>query len=140
MPGMLWAVKPSLIAYVTGLDDGAVETTSPAERRDDGFWFPLASGGAEGSSFSGAVRLSGHWGMLDLEFREPRIVTDGARATLLVRERGRDAYLPLADLTATDASRTRWAATLTGHGALLTGGQYGAGTELAPVLLVGSDD
>jgi photosystem II stability/assembly factor-like uncharacterized protein len=93
--------------------------------------------------FAGAVRLTGHWGMLDVELRDPRIRLDGQGGTLLVRERGgRDTekVLPLAELrvsrrgTADDgAAYVELSASLTGQGGLLLGGQYTPGQALSPV-------
>ena len=141
---MLWGIKASLIGYVAALDDGSVEAEAPAERRGDAFWFPAAAAGGE-LEFAGAIRLRGHWGMLDLEVREPRMTFEGDRGTLLVHERGRDGFLPFADLVrdAADAGTHAespigvWRASLTGHGAQLIGGQYPAGTELDPVRIEG---
>ena len=67
--GLLWPIKASLLAYIESLEDGVVEVTEPALRRDEGFWFPRvgtddAPGDAPGPgvalAFSGAVRLTGH--------------------------------------------------------------------------------
>ncbi|TRW46036.1 hypothetical protein FJ693_06960 [Georgenia yuyongxinii] len=160
-PGLTWAVKDSLMSYVVALDDGTVEALAPASRSEDGFFFPsdeammsgepgnLGGGGDPeapegGFQFLGAVRLTGHWGMLDVELREPRVTLSGGAGTLLVRERGARApgtWLPFADLTvdasrlsASDGTGTLTAtASLTGHGRLLLGGQYEAGTALSPV-------
>jgi len=138
---LVWGIKASLIGYITALDDGEVELEPPAERRGDVFRFPAAPGGA--LEFTGAVRLRGHWGMLDLEVRAPRVTIDGDRGTLLVHERGRDGFLPFADLVrdseqvGPDASTSTWRAALTGHGAQILGGQYPPGTELDPVRLEG---
>lgn len=166
--GLTWAVKESLLTYVEALDDGAVEVVAPTSRSEDGFFFPTAEPGdsptaepgadptvevvnspaADGPpaalQFLGAVRLTGHWGMLDVELRDPRVELDGGRGTLFVRERGgRDpeAYLPFADLTVGEPTTERGsavveaAATLTGHGRLLLGGQYAVGEPLSPVLI-----
>ncbi|GAA4288871.1 HtaA domain-containing protein [Georgenia daeguensis] len=165
--GLTWAVKESLVSYVEALDDGVVEAVAPATRSEAGFFFPTAepdagTAGEEGASggpadgapsadraghalqFRGAVRLTGHWGMLDVELRDPSVELDGDHGTLFVRERGsRDARarLPLADLTV-GATTTepgpavvQAAASLTGHGRLLLGGQYAVGEPLSPVLI-----
>jgi hypothetical protein len=150
-PGMTWAVKDSLVAYVEGLDDGSVEAVIPASRTRQGFAFPWDGPAAAGDAacpvgvlrFRGAVRLTGHWGMLDVELRDPRIDLDGQRGTLLVRERGgRDPEksLPFADLRVSrrgtaenGAPYVELSAFLTGQGSLLLGGQYPAGQALSPV-------
>lgn len=146
--GLAWAVKDSLVSYVEALDDGAVEVLTPASRSAAGFWFPLAeTAGSDvvpvGSAlqFLGAVRLTGHWGALDVELRDPRVELDGRRGTLLVRDRGsRDpgATVPFADLTVVEpadvgARPVELAASLTGHGRLLLGGQYRVGEPLSPL-------
>ncbi|KAE8765312.1 HtaA domain-containing protein [Georgenia thermotolerans] len=154
--GLTWAVKDSLVAYVEGLADGAVEALAPASRAAQGFWFPHAEeppGTAAGDAvrawqFLGAVRLTGHWGALDVELRDPRVELDGGHGTLLIRERGGrdpDARLPFADLVLVgpasagdgpagdDVAALELAASLTGHGRLLLGGQYGVGEPLSPL-------
>lgn len=151
--GLTWAVKDSLVAYVEGLADGTVETLAPASRTADGFWFPRPEeplGAAAGEprhvwQFLGAVRLTGHWGALDVELRDPRVELDGGRGTLLIRERGgrtADKRLPFADLVldgppeAGDGVATLGiAASLTGHGRLPLGGQYVVGEPLGPLLV-----
>ena len=114
--GLTWAIKDSLVSYVEGLADGTVETLAPASRAAHGFWFPrseeppgtAAADAVHVWQFLGAVRLTGHWGALDVELRDPRVELDGGHGTLLVRERGGrdpDARLPFADLGAGRAAR-----------------------------------
>jgi hypothetical protein len=149
--GLAWAVKDSLLSYVEGLDDGSVEVVEPASRSDAGFWFPTAEPGADPVEaaaptvlqFLGTVRLTGHWGMLDVELRDPRVELDGPHGTLFVHDRGSrdpEARVPFADLTlGTTAGRgsavVEAAAALTGHGRLLLGGQYAVGEPLSPLLI-----
>lgn len=151
--GLVWAVKDSLVAYAEALDDGVVEAVAPASRGEAGFDFPVDVAAttydpAEPSGawqFRGAVRLTGHWGMLDLELWDPRIELTGRTGVLLVAERGgtpSQKYLPLADLVVgepvevADGSVSLEAtASLTGHGRVLLGGQYEAGAALSPVFL-----
>ncbi|WP_164737150.1 HtaA domain-containing protein [Georgenia sp. SYP-B2076] len=153
-PGLTWAVKDSLLSYIEALDDGTVEALAPASRSGAGFLFPWDEGGSgdlgsghhlgapDGDlAFLGAVRLTGHWGMLDVELREPRVTLSDGTGALLVRERGsRDPgkWLPFADLAVEEpqvdaggATFLAAAASLTGHGRLLLGGQYDAGTPLS---------
>lgn len=161
-PGLSWAVKDSLIAYVEALDDGVVEALAPAARTDAGFTFPWApettaadgdpaavvdptaeadpsaDGGVVAYRFLGAVRLAGHWGALDVELRDPRIELDGTRGVLLVRERGGrgERWLPFADLALAEPADTgtlEATTALTGHGRLLLDGQYAVGTALSPL-------
>lgn len=141
------------MAYVEALDDGVVEAVAPASRGEAGFEFPgdvAAStfdpdGPSSAWQFRGAVRLTGHWGMLELELRDPRIELTGRTGVLLVGERGgtpSQKYLPLADLEvgepveAADGSVSLEAtASLTGHGRVLLGSQYEAGAALSPVFI-----
>jgi hypothetical protein len=148
--GLAWAVKDSLVSYVEALSDGVVAALPPATRSEAGVWFPWMD--AAGSDvvlpdgtlqFLGAVRLTGHWGALDVELRDPRVELDGRRGTLLIRDRGsRDpaAMLPFADLTLAKepgddegSEPVEVAASLTGHGRLLLGGQYAVGEPLSPL-------
>jgi hypothetical protein len=143
--GILWPIKTSLTAYIESLDDGQVEVTAPAARYPEGFWFPLRDAEAttepsDSMEFGGSVRLTGHWGMLDVEFRDPRLDFDDAGAVLLVRERGgkQDRFVAIARLTRqpeTAATTADFSAALTGEGAFLLGGQYPAGTALSPLRL-----
>lgn len=142
--GMLWPIKASLTAYIESLDDGKIEVRPPAARQGHGFWFPLAepAAGERGFlQFSGAVRLTGHWGMLDVEFRDPRVeFDDDGGAVLLVRERSvPEQFLPVARLAEAGAGASgqemQMPAALTGEGAFLLGGQYPPGTSLSPVRL-----
>jgi hypothetical protein len=151
-PGLTWTLKDSLVSYVEAIDDGAVEPLAPASRSQAGFFFPWDGAAASGDlggpdgdfPFLGAVRLTGHWGMLDVELREPRVTLTGGTGALLVRERGaRDPgrWLPFAHLAVEDpqqdapdgAASLTAAASLTGHGRLLLGGQYEVGTALSPL-------
>lgn len=157
-PGLTWGVKDSLVAYVAGLDDGAVAAEAPATRTAEGFHFPWdADADADGDAatgelrFRGAVRLAGHGGALAVDLRDPRVVWDGATGSLLVRDgAGRDRWTPFADLAAVpdptpgdardgrpEPAREDGAvvarAALTGYGRLLLGGQYAVGTALDDV-------
>lgn len=147
-PELVWAVKDSLISYIESLDDGKVETVEPATRAQSGFRFPgqeVADGdhGDGTLQFFGVVRLTGYWGALDIELRDPMITFDGERGTLLVRERGvldPNRFLPFADLVFDNqmvdisaGSGFEAAASLTGQGQLLLGGQYQVGQALSPV-------
>jgi Htaa len=152
-PGLTWKVKDSLVSYVEALDDGSAEAVDPASRSEAGFFFPWdrsatvqdSGGSADVLQFQGAVRFAGHWGALDIELRDPRIELDGRRGVLLVRERGaRDPgkVLPFADLEvrqqdeAGASVRVDLAASLTGQGRFLLGGQYAVGQALSPLLVV----
>ena len=69
--GLVWGVKTSWVSYITRMSDGVVSTSGGAKRLDTGeFHFPLASIDEDGARFVGAVRFSGHFGMLDVNFGE----------------------------------------------------------------------
>ena len=145
--GLLWPIKASLMSYIESLDDGVVEVVGPASGRDEGFWFPQEdASGTPGPGFvvaySGSVRLGGHWGMMQLEFTDPRVeFGDDGAAVLLIRESGRtDRFTSLADLTIEDVAHPEGGSTVftlsaavSGAGVFLLGSQYPAGTALAPV-------
>lgn len=71
-----WAIKDSLVSYVRAMKDGIIAVQLPAEEIADGFRFPAAPHGfLDGSlRFAGCVRLSGHSGMLRLQFEDPWLV------------------------------------------------------------------
>lgn len=146
--GMTWGIKDTLVSYVEELDDGSVEVHAPAVRTEGAFFFPWDETGAgrPGDTagelrFQGGVRLTGYWGALDVELREPRVEWDGDAGTLLVRERAGGGWLRLATLElgaarADDDAVVREAsAALTGVGALLLGGPYRPGTPLSPLTI-----
>jgi hypothetical protein len=150
-PGLTWNVKDSFVAYVEALDDGGAEALSPASRLGSGFHFPWGEAVpvrdpdnfAGALQFLGAVRFAGHWGALDVELRDPRIELAGGTSTLLVRERGgldSGKMLPFAGLEvgprvqeADGSLLLELAASLTGRGRLLLGGQYAVGQPLSPL-------
>ncbi|MET0886493.1 MAG: HtaA domain-containing protein [Mycetocola sp.] len=143
---LTWSVKDSLLSYIETLDDGKVEAEAPATRTEGAFRFPGDAGtfdwirGAGTLTFLGAVRLTGHWGALDIELRDPKLELAGKGGTLLVRERGgRDPakFLPFADLvlesqmTGAGSGHFEATASLTGQGQILLGGQYRVGEVLS---------
>ncbi|WP_166872657.1 HtaA domain-containing protein [Salinibacterium sp. ZJ450] len=147
-PQLTWSIKDTLLAYIEALDDGVVEALAPASRDEAGFLFPVDEAASDFDAsnltgilqFVGTVKLTGHWGMLDVELRDPRIELTGQSGTLLVRERGGrnpGTMLPFASLELDSASATDApghidaAASLTGHGQLLLGGQYRVGEPLS---------
>jgi hypothetical protein len=147
-PGLMWTIKDTLVSYIEALDDGTVEAIAPASRSDAGFHFPVEAtdGGTLDTrvlQFRGTVRLTGHWGALNVELSDPRVELSEQGATLLVRERGSadpERRIPFADLsisrqeTAPDGSTELEAeAALTGHGRLILGAQYRVGEPLSGV-------
>lgn len=136
MTELVWAIKESLLAYVRGAADGYVDVVDGAVEQPEGFVFPAVSEAEAGESmrFRGRVVLTGHRGMLYLEFAEPAIERGVAGAVLTIAddEGGRIAFAALDDIPAPgSAVRAR----LTADGAELMLGNYREGDELAPVAL-----
>jgi hypothetical protein len=69
-----WAVKDSLIAYLSRIEDGVIEAIEPAVRNDEGFTFPLNEVASDFNveehtgvlQFLGTAHFSGHWGMMNI--------------------------------------------------------------------------
>ncbi|WP_394254893.1 HtaA domain-containing protein [Pseudoclavibacter helvolus] len=88
-----WPIKSSFVEYVRR-SGGDVHMEGGAFVDDEEFGYPrgvadsawLAGDAPVGSaSFVGAVRLTGHGGMLDVTFRNPQLVFDGEDARLVVQ-------------------------------------------------------
>lgn len=150
-----WGVKASFRSYITGpIAHGAISTTG-ATASGGGFVFPQAgaaslAAGVGTVGYSGAVRFTGHDGVLDLRLSDPQVRIDSASSgTLLVRVNG-SAPVAFASLALGSAGRTTDAtgavryenvpATLTSTGSAAFSFEgstfYGAGTTLDPVSFV----
>lgn len=144
-PGvLLWGVKASFLGYLSR-SGGSVALTEPAVYVDGVFGFPRTGDGeTEGTlSFAGGVRFLAHGGLLDVRLDSPN-VTLGATPDLSVVTSiaGGSQRLVIADLRVSEASVATdlvCIATLSEHGALLFESTYPQGTELDPVLIVGTD-
>jgi hypothetical protein len=129
-----WAIKAGFITYVSALPDGVVEVLDGATAADGAFVFPSADG-VGGLAFTGAVRFSGHHGVLDVTLANPRIETvDGGIVVTVavgderVRFATAESFLPAGIGVVTSRS-----AAATDDGAFLLGGVYQAGTPLDPL-------
>ncbi|WOF22825.1 HtaA domain-containing protein [Microbacterium betulae] len=95
---LVWGVKDSFRDYVeNGVAQGEIAVSDGAERVSGVFWFGQSatdwtSGSASSAtSYAGAVRFSGHEGVLDLTFSDPIVRIDSAsEGALLVRVDGGD--------------------------------------------------
>ena len=80
-----WAVRESLLRYVTVIAGGTCTVDGDAVAGEDGvFTFPLRSAVQEGDdwrlSFSGSVRFEAHHGLMDVLIKDPEVVVGpGAR-------------------------------------------------------------
>lgn len=87
-----WGVRQSFLSYVEGpIAHGAIEVTAPATRDGGVFAFPQTSKDWEAdaepgsAAFGGAIRFTGHDGVLDLTLANPTVeILDPAHATLSV--------------------------------------------------------
>ncbi len=91
-----WPIKSSFVEYVRR-SGGKVLLEGGAFVDDEEFAYPrgatdsawLVGDAPMGSaSFSGAVRLTGHGGMLDVSFRNPQLVFEGEDARLVMQGEG----------------------------------------------------
>lgn len=103
MADLRWGVKTSLVEYVRGLRDGAVEFDEGAAWADDAFVFPVECVFDEGTRveihYTGRTAMAGHGGLLWLMVAHPRVELDQSGATITVQDtRDRAARLPLVDL------------------------------------------
>ena len=121
VPGgsLRWAISSSFVNYITGpIAQGAIEVSGGATRSGGQFQFGQAVGstydratGLGTVSYVGAVRFTGHHGVLDVTISSPQIrITSASQATLYVTSGG--AQVPFATL---DLSR---AATIAANGAV----------------------
>ncbi len=135
-----WAIKDSLVSYVRAMKDGKVAVQLPAEEFAGGFRFPAEPEISHDGSlrFTGCVRLSGHSGMLRLQFEDPWLVPGGSPSdpwTLTIidpYEPGeRMVFARIAQVSAgAGIALTASGTTLTEDGAdLFLSGPYEPGTE-----------
>jgi hypothetical protein len=133
-----WAIKPSFVAYVEALPDGAVEVLDGASRDAQGsFVFPAVPG--ETDRFSGAVHFRGHLGVLDVTFGEPRVEQrpGGVQLTVAVGAE-RVAFATASSLEPHgDGGVASSALEATDDATHLLGGVYPPGTALEPFQITG---
>ncbi len=149
VPGgsLRWAISSSFTNYITGpIAQGAIAVSGGATRSGGQFQFGQTVGGdfdaASGRGsvvYRGAVRFTGHHGLLDVTVADPMIrITSASSATLFVTSGG--AQVPFATLDLSRAVRTAagGAVTYTAAPAALTDAGRdrvlsGYGTTLNPV-------
>ncbi|KQO97454.1 HtaA domain-containing protein [Leifsonia sp. Leaf264] len=141
-----WAVRDSLIRYVTVIAKGTHTVSGGAVEGDDGvFSFPLLRAVREGAdwrmSFSGSVHFLAHNGLLDVLVTDPEIVIGpdgGVLATHIVGDP--DELLAVVALEPAAHSETEaglvWpeiGTQLAASAVDLFGTVYAAGTPMAPI-------
>lgn len=149
VPGgsLRWAISSSFTDYITGpIAQGAITVSGGATRSGGQFQFGQTAGGdydvttGRGSVvYRGAVRFTGHHGVLDVTVADPMIrITSTSSATLFVTSGG--TQVPFATLDLSRAARTaaNGAVTYTAVPAALTEAGRdrvlsGYGTTLTPV-------
>ncbi|WP_394554818.1 HtaA domain-containing protein [Agromyces sp. MMS24-JH15] len=145
-PALQWAVRDSLIRYVTVIARGTYEVGGGAVEGDGGvFSFPLRHAAQEGAdwrlSFAGSVRFSAHHGLMDILIADPEVVV-GPEGGVLATHRADDPDDLLAVVALGPASPAAaggelvWADVRTELAAAavpLFGTVYPAGTEMAPL-------
>ena len=88
-----WGFKEAFRAYIDGsIANGEWTTDGDVSYATPLFTWANGTGGAEDDAldvqFSGAVRFTGHGGVLDTTIANPRVVVDGDRAVLLLDVHG----------------------------------------------------
>ena len=138
---LTWAIKESLVSYVSSLEDGEILASDGAEFSANTFTFA----GAEPSdfdvqslsgtlAFAGSISLSGHDGMMRVKLARPQLrLTDG-RGELLIHSpysAGDHPEVFAMVSYAESESDLSFHVRLAPAGAMLLGGQYPPGTEIA---------
>ncbi|MBM9462353.1 HtaA domain-containing protein [Aeromicrobium sp. YIM 150415] len=155
---LLWGVKSSFRSYITGpIAKGSIAVSGGAAEEGGQFRFGQRSnetnGGVGTAGFGGAVRFTGHHGILDLTFSDPVVRIDSPqKGALLVRVGGGGpTEIATLDLAAGARSESEGAFAYTGVPATLTGAGagvfsygssqfYAPGTAMDPVsFVVGSN-
>jgi len=133
MAALTWAVRGSLLRYVTGIARGEVTVSEGAELTDDGIVFPAAGRSDYPFAFAGGVTMSGHAGSLRIVLAEPVLHREESGRWLL-SARGAGGRTPIAEIDCfiDDGSGVVWGGTttLTPDGVAVFGGQYPAGSLL----------
>ncbi|KHK97821.1 hypothetical protein LK09_10075 [Microbacterium mangrovi] len=141
-----WAIRDSLLSYVTRIARGTSEVSGGAQEGEGGtFRFPLTRAVQEGAdwrlSFAGSVRLRAHHGHLDILIQDPEVAIGPEGGVLATHVAGApDALLPLVALSPAEPlgadGRLQWSdveAALAGNAVEMFGSVYAAGTEMAPI-------
>lgn len=127
---LTWGIKASLLDYVRGMPDGSVELADGASEAAGAFRFPADVASGDPLAFRGAVRLTGHGGMMRVTIADPSIVQTADGWALEIADPD-DAELRLrfATIARFDGDRATGTA-LTEDGADLFFGPYAQGTPL----------
>lgn len=149
---LTWAVRDSLLRYVTVIAGGSYRVEDGATVAEDGqFTFPLRNavqtGGQWRLSFAGCVRFTAHHGFLDVRIADPEYVTGPGSGVLSARTDD-DGTITLVAATGAeepeqDGVDLVWMSNdvhLLETAVELFGGVYPAGTDLAPLKVRASLD
>lgn len=135
-----WGIKSSLLAYISTLEDGSIETFHPASKHDSGFKFELDESDSSfdiASSFGhlqfrGRVLLSGYFGAMRIEIKDPRLTINGSHGELALRfdsYKGTTTYEAVAS-GEYDPNTSTCQLNLTYTGQMLLGQQYQVGQSI----------
>ena len=142
-----WSVKDSLIAYISRLEDGVVEALEPATRTESGFTFVLNEVASDFNTethtgvlqFLGTAHFTGHWGMMNITIKDPRIELTSGHGVLSIAQGGiltPEAHVPFVNVNVVPGSHPLMLTTaLTAEGRGVMGEQYTVGQELSPLTL-----
>ena len=142
-----WSVKDSLIAYISRLEDGVVEALVPASRTETGFTFVLNEVASDFNlethtgvlQFLGTAHFTGHWGMMNITIKDPRIELTSGHGVLSIAQGGiltPEAHVPFVNVNVVPDSHPLMLTTaLTVDGRAVMGEQYTVGQELSPLTL-----
>jgi hypothetical protein len=140
-----WAVRESLLHYVTVIAGGSYELSDNVTVDDAGvFTFPLRAVVKENAdrrvSFAGSIRFTAHHGLLDIRIIDPEVIIGPDAGVIVARTDDSDTVIAIAateGARATHSSGTlRWRAVptqLLASGVALFGDVYPAGTTMAPL-------
>lgn len=142
-----WSIKDSLIAYISGLEDGIVEALEPATRTESGFSFSLNEAASDFNAeshtgvlqFLGTAHFTGHWGMMNITIKDPRVELTSGHGVLSIAQGGilsPEVHVHFVNLNVIPGSHPLMlTAALTAEGRGVMGEQYSVGQELSPVTL-----
>jgi hypothetical protein len=130
-----WGIRESFVQYVEALPDGVVAIGDDVRRRNGAFVLRGHVDGAE-ADFTGAVRFSGHLGVLDVAMDGVALRGIGDRAAVWTSVGGYPVELAAVGQVHEQAGTLRAdEVSLTADGAALLGGVYQAGAALAPLII-----
>lgn len=143
---LTWAVRDSLMRYVTVIAGGSYDIDGPASIDDSGvFTFPLVRAVPSDDGwrllFSGSLHFTAHHGLLDIRIIDPEIVVGPGTGALLAHTNADSSELTAivelgAAAPAQDGDVLVWDAVpskLLGSAVEMFGTVYPAGTDMAPL-------